>query len=43
MTFTATLTDVRPLVFEGADVHRDLPGHVRAGSAPEIDVSRVPM
>src|SRR5688500_3396609 len=33
MTFTATLTDVRPLVFEGADVHRDLPGHVRAGSA----------
>jgi len=33
MPFTATLTDVRPLVFEAADVDRDLPGHVRAGSA----------
>lgn len=33
MTFTATLTDVRPLVFPAADAELDLPGHVRAGSA----------
>ena len=32
MPFTATLTNVRPLVFEAADVDLDLPGHVRAGS-----------
>src|SRR5688572_10489391 len=33
MTFTATLTEVRPLVFPAAAAERDLPGHVRAGSA----------
>jgi gamma-glutamylaminecyclotransferase len=30
---TATLRDARPLAFERADVERDLPRHVRAGSA----------